>query len=234
MKRYLGLTILISAIGLNSLSSFAAPAYGTHMPEKGHWHWGWQTNVVLRRNLEREWGKLRSYQTFITGSFGLTPWLCFDGKLGWGNIKNRPENISRIDYPGNFAGGYGFRVKLYRHATDKIKSVFGFQHISVHPDHQYVGKEKRKVILDDWQFSFLVSYDLSRYFVPYAGVKLSRMDLIEKAGDIRKRKRSENSELAGMILGVDIYLDKTHRQWFNLECRFFDEAAISLGVVFSF
>ena len=107
--------------------------------------------------------------------------------------------------------------------------VFGFQHISVHPHHEFIDNTKRKVIFDDWQLSYLISYNM-RLFTPYVGIKLSRGDLIEWIGEERKRRSSEDREALGVVLGLDFNLNK--KLWFNLEARFLDEKAVSFSFNF--
>lgn len=210
----------------------SAPCYGPLMPGKNQWFWGFEVNTLLRRGLERNNGKFRSSQFFLTGSWGLTDWFSLDGKVGYGYIKYNPPGMEEIDYDGDFAGGYGFRIKILEGFNNKFKINAGFQHISVHPRHQHIRGLKRKVVFDDWQISCLLSYVFFEKFIPYLGVKISRGDLIEWLDGDRTRRKSENSELFGLFLGGDFYLSS--ECWLNLEARFFDEKGASLGITYAF
>lgn len=227
--------ILLLCVGLSLLflsSTFSAPCYGTRMPSQFQWHWGLETNVVKRRNLERNNGKFRATQGLLIGSFGITDWLCFDGGLGGGYIKYNPADAAEIDYSSSFAGAYGFRLKLYDSSKSDFKSVCGFQHISVHPHTQFVNKVKRKVIFDDWQISWIVSYNRFKIIIPYLGVKFSRGDLIEWVDGNRIRRKSEDSQMTGIAFGFDVNLGSQY--WINIETRFIDEQAGSISITRAF
>ena len=198
-------------------SSYAAPAYGTNMPGKNKFSARLESYTLFKRYLENDYGKLRSQQQFFGLSYGILNWLSIDLKAGGGNIKQRPTGADEIDYATNFAGGYGFRLKFYD--QKKIKGVFGFQHISVHPKTAQVGPVDQKAILDDWQVSLLGSYDLGKA-VPYLGTRWSRMDYIHKVNGDRKRIMSDLGKSIGLIVGVDIPV--TEKFWVGLEGQFFD------------
>jgi len=199
------------------------------MPKKQQAFWGLQSHIILKRYLEDEYGKVRSTQQFLLLSYGVFDWLSIDLKGGAGNIKQHPVGNDEVDYSTSFAGGYGFRLKFYD--RDKIKLVCGFQHISVHPKKRLIGGTKNKAILDDWQFSFLVSRDLVMV-TPYIGTKWSRVDYIHWVEEERKRKMSDLTKDIGLILGLDIPINK--RIWLNLEGQLFDveAAAVSLNISF--
>ncbi|MBM3255840.1 MAG: hypothetical protein FJZ08_06020 [Candidatus Omnitrophica bacterium] len=199
------------------------------MPKEKQFFIGAQTHIILKRYLESEFGKLRSSQHFFLLSLGLSDWFCVDLKGGAGNIKQRPTDSSEIDYSSSFAGGYGFRLKLYE--EDKLKMVLGFQHISVHPKKTRLGDTKHRAILDDWQASFLVSRQLSRV-TPYLGLKWSRVDYIHKIEDSRKRRMSDLTKDLGMVAGLDLAFND--KAWINLEGQLFDTQAVSVSLNYSF
>ena len=188
--------------------------------------------------------KTRSLQNFLLISYGVYDWLCVDLKGGAGNIKQHPVGSDEVDYSSNFAGGYGFRLKLYD--GKKIKTVFGFQHISIHPKSIHLGTVKNMAILDDWQVSLLVSYDFSRKSgippsikqwagkkaTPYLGTRWSRIDYIHRALDSRKRKMSDLTKSIGFVFGLD--LPVTKKAWLNLEGQLFDSEAVAFSLNFSF
>jgi len=179
--------------------------------------------------LEDEFGELRSTQHFFQICYGVFDWLSIDLKGGAGNIKQHPINSDEIDYNSSFAGGYGFRIKLLD--KDRIKTIFGFQHISVHPRKTTFGNVKNEAVLDDWQSSLLVSYDFAKY-TPYLGLKWSRVDYIHWVDENRKRKMSDLTKDLGIICGLDLPL--TENTWLNLEGQLLDGQAFSFAVNFKF
>jgi len=210
-------------------TSYAAPCYGTRMPEKKQFFSGLQTYTIFKRYLKDDYGKLRSSQNFLLLSYGIFDWLSLDLKGGAGFIKQHPVSGDEIDYPTSFAGGYGFRIKFYD--NPKTKMVFGFQHISVHPKSVHIGSTKHKAVLDDWQFSLLVSRQVLGV-TPYIGTRWSEIDYIHWTDDSRKRAKSDRTKNIGLILGLDLPLTK--RVWFNLEGEMFDSEAFSASLNFSF
>lgn len=210
---------------------YAAPCYGPKMPQKKQFFWGFQTHAVLKRKLEKDYGQIRSLQHFLLISYGLFDWFCLDLKGGAGNIKEDPNDGSdEREYPSFMAGGYGFRLRIYEEENTKL--VFGFQHISVHPDSVKIAQTKHKGVLDDWQFSLITSQEFSK-ITPYLGVRWSRMDYIHWVDtNTRKRKRSDLTKSAGLIIGLDISLNE--KVWFNLEGNFLDAEAAALSLNFRF
>ena len=226
MRRIFSLSLLFF---LSAAPLYSAPCYGTKLPGKNNIVAGLESYTIFKRYLEDDFGKLRSAQYFFLLSYGVFDWLSVDLKVGAGNIKQHPVGSDEVDYDTNFAGGYGFRLKFFE--RDKIKSVFGFQHISVHPKATHLGTVKNKSILDDWQVSLLASYDFKK-ITPYLGTRWSRVDYIHKQGDVRKRKMSDFTKSIGLIAGADFPL--TEKIWVNLEGSFFDSTAAALSVNYSF
>ncbi|MEW6008646.1 MAG: hypothetical protein AB1629_03325 [Candidatus Omnitrophota bacterium] len=209
--------------------SYAAPCYGTKMPQEKKIFIGLQTHSVLNRTLEKEYGKIRSLQNFFLLSYGILDWLSLDLKGGVGNIKQRPDTGSGIDYHTYLGGGYGFRARIYQ--KEKTKIVFGFQHISIHPHTVSVGVSKYKAVLDDWQFSLLLSHDFFK-LTPYIGTRWSRMDNINWIDTVRNREKSDLAKSVGLIIGADIPISK--KVWLNIEGQSFDATAIAGSLNFAF
>lgn len=210
----------------------AAPCYGTRMPSRNHLTAGVETYVISDRNLEAEYGEVRSSQQFLAMSYGVFDWLSVDLKGGAGNIKYHPVGSDEIDFDTGFAGGYGFRVRVFE--TRKCKTVFGFQHISVHPRTERIGisgEQSNKAILDDWQYSLLESYAVGSA-TPYIGMRWSRMDLIHRVEGVRKRKMSDGTKDIGLIGGIDIAI--TADVWLNVEVQALDAEAASASVTWAF
>lgn len=209
--------------------SYAAPCYGTKMPEKNKIFMGLQSNNIYKRYLEDNYGKLRSRQQFLLLSYGVFNWFSIDLKGGLGNIKQHPVGSNELDYSAGFAGGYGLRLKFYDRKN--IKMVFGFQHISVHPKSVNSGDTKQRAILDDWQVSLLASYEF-KMITPYLGTKWSRTDYIHRIDEDRKRKMSDMTKDIGLIVGFDVPI--TERIWLNLEGQMFDVEAGAFSLNYKF
>jgi hypothetical protein len=207
----------------------AAPCYGTKMPQRGKFFGGFETHTIFKRNLEADYGKVRSTQHFFQLSYGIYHWLSLDLKGGAGNIKQHPLSSDEVDYTSSFAGGYGIRLKFCD--REKIKMVLGFQHISVHPRTIRLGEVRHKSVLDDWLLSLLASYDFNRV-TPYLGTKLSRVDYIHWIEEDRKRRKSDLTKSVGLVCGFDINL--TPKTWLNLEGQFLDGEALSCSFNFKF
>ncbi|MFA7676943.1 MAG: hypothetical protein WCY34_02105 [Candidatus Omnitrophota bacterium] len=212
-----------------SLPSYAAPCYGTRMPQGRGFQAGIQNYTIVKRGLKEGFGKLRSVQDFLQLSYGVFDWLSIDLKGGAGNIRQHPDGSDEIDYPTSFAGGYGLRFRLYN--SQRIKMVFGFQHISVHPRSVNLEGVKNKAVLDDWQVSLLGSYDFS-ILTPYLGVRWSRVDYIHWVEEDRKREMSDPGKGFGLVCGLDVPLTKA--AWVNLEGQFIDGKAFAASLNFSF
>jgi len=199
------------------------------MPQAQHIFAGAQTYNVLKRSLEDDYGKVRSLQNFILLSYGIFDWLSLDLKGGAGNIKEYPSSTDRVSYTTFLGGGYGFRLKVFEH--EQTKMVFGFQHISIHPETASVGASKQKAVLDDWQFSFLASQQIGK-LTPYLGTRWSRMDEIRWVDTVRKRVKSDLGKSIGLIAGTDIFL--TPKIWLNIEGQFLDATAVAGSINFEF
>lgn len=223
------LALLITLSFCFYLTALAAPCYGTKMPEQGRFFWGFETHNIFKRDLESDYGSLRSTQNFFQFSYGIRNWLSLDLKGGAGNIKQHPLSSDEVDYTSSFAGGYGLRLKFYE--REKIRAVFGFQHISVHPRSIQLGEAEHKSVLDDWQISLLASYDFSK-ITPYFGAKFSRVDYIHWIEEDRERRMSDLTKSAGLVLGLDINF--TEKTWINLEGQFIDGQALAVSFNFKF
>jgi len=224
------LTFLIFLFLFLNISPFLypAPCYGIKLPKKGEIFVGYQTYRIFKKYLEKNYGKVRSLQHFLLLSFGVFDWFSIDLKGGCGNIKQHPQNKDEIDYSTSFAGGYGFRIKFYD--REKTKAVFGFQHISAHPEKVFLENKKNRSILDDWQLSILTSYSFKK-ITPYLGLRWSRTDYIHWEDSNRKRKKSDLTKQVGLIFGFDLSLND--KMWLNIEGQFIDTEAIAFSINFS-
>lgn len=228
MKKFITFFVLMAHV-CGVPAAGAAPAYGTRLPPQFRLAVGGQTHFVGERDLENGHGEVSSLQHFLLLSFGLTDWLSLDLKGGAGDVETKPVSGDEIHYPAFMSGGYGFRLRFYD--RKKVRAVFGFQHISVHPYTPFIGNTKNKAVLDDWQFSLLVSCQV-KGVTPYLGAKWSRMDYIHWIEDSRKRKKSDLDESMGMIAGLDVPLSP--RVWINVEGQFADVRAVAASLNFQF
>jgi len=204
-----------------------APCYGTAMPQKDKFFSGFQAHRVLDKKLKNDQGSMRSTQGLYLLSWGVSDRFCLDGKIGVGGLRQQPQNSEQIAYKAWFSGGYGFRMQLLR--RDLTKIVWGFQHISTHPRARQVDGAKHKAIMDDWQVSFLASRCFSR-FVPYAGLRLGRMDYIHWVEQLGHRVRSDMARSLSGILGTDFKV--SDKSWINLEVQAPNGTAASISYNF--
>lgn len=209
---------------------YAAPCYGTRLPGKNKFVAGAQYYNIFERYLDGAAnGKMRSQQEFVLLSYGVFDWLSIDLKGGAGDIRQHPEGQDELGYSSFLGGGYGFRLKVYD--KEKIKSVFGFQHISIHPKQLHLANGKNKAVLDDWQLSALVSYDLKKV-TPYMGARWSRCDYIHWIDGTRNRVKSDLGRSWGLIYGLDLPLGE--KFWINLEGQALDSQALAVSLNYAF
>ncbi len=219
--------ILVVSLFSFPVTAVAAPAYGTRMPESRHATVGLQAYNIFYSKLEKDYGKISSLQHFGLLTLGIFDWLCLDLKGGAGHVHSRNAAAGDINYTPFLGGGYGFRVRVLEH--EQTKAVIGFQHISIHPYSKVIGNGRNKAVLDDWQFSGLVSYEL-KALTPYIGGRWSRVDHIHWIND--QRKREQPVRTAGLITGFDIPLNA--KTWLNIEGQFLDATAVAASINFSF
>jgi hypothetical protein len=218
---------IVSIIFTYSHNVYSAPAYGTHMPKEYRWTCGAEGDFLLDRNLDNDMGATSGNRLFITSSYGIFPWFSFDGKIGIGNVRwDRTSGADNLAYSTNFAGAYGFRVKLYENKKLGIKSVGGFQHISIHPHAKDQSGDKHQVIIDEWQGSLLISKDIGR-FIPYCGARYGTLDFIKRINE-HDRKRIKAEKNYGIIIGTDYRINNTTK--LNLEVTFLDGEEAAAGI----
>jgi hypothetical protein len=221
-------------IGCWTGDAAAAPAYGTRLPSQGQIFGGMQYHRIQERKLDQSGGRFESSQYFALLSYGIVDWVSLDLKGGMGDTDWRADGFDELRLPTWLTGGYGVRVKLFETESQKMKFVFGFQHISVHPKSRDIRSDPRgprfKTVIDDWQFSLLGSSAVGDSVTVYGGGKWDRMDLITwTEGD---RKRFKPKHQWGVVVGCD--LDITRRMWLNMEANLGDGEAFSLGIHASF
>lgn len=218
----------LSLVVVDNLLS--APCYGTHMPAKKNWFAGVEYNFVIERKFQNNQGRVKNPDQFIMLSYGIFDWLSIDLKGGTGKLIYKDSEYGDQKLSTNFAGGYGFRIKLWENKNESAKIVSGFQHISVHPKRVHTADGRYTVIVDEWQGSCLGSISIKQ-FEPYLGFKYETYDLIRWVRD-NNRKRYKSKDNWGLILGTDFWISKNVK--LNLEYHLLDEKAISISVGFDF
>lgn len=222
-----GITVISLLV---SYSIYAAPTDGTNIPYKGKYITGYQNNSIFKHDLSDSYGNVRSLQNFYTLSYGVFDWLTLDGKIGFGNVREKGGVHPKVDHNYGFAGGYGFRLRVLDDDKNGVRVVTGFQHISVHPANRNLNGDKRLAIYDDWQVSLVSSKDIGR-ITPFAGAKLSLGNLIQKTNDIDRKSRPPGY-YAGAIIGCNVKLTKN--TFITVESHFIDETSLSSGIYYTF
>ena len=216
--------VVIFLLLLSGGNAAAIPTFGTLMPERGKYQAGGRANFIFEREVkDYDSGKMSSYSYQM--SYGLSEWFCLDGLIGWGIVRAGHINEKELRYPVNFNGGYGWRAKLYKNEEQNIDWVFGFQHVSAHPNNQIYNGIKHEMIWDEWQLSTVLSKEL-RNLRPYCGMKWSFTYFISKQGHDRHRRLS-NGYPIGLVVGTDLRMN--NYIYINAEGRFFDETALNAG-----
>ncbi len=215
---------------LASYKIYAAPTYGTNMPYKGRFATGYQNNVIFKHDLSNSYGNIRSNQHFYDISYGVFDWLTVDGKIGFGNLREKGGVHPKVEHNYGFAGGYGFRLRVLDDAKNKVRVATGFQHTSIHPASRNLNGDKREAIYDDWQVSLVSSKDIG-IITPFAGVKLSLGNLIQKVNEIDRKSRPPKY-YAGAVIGCNIKIARDIHV--SVEGHFIDETSLSTGIYYTF
>ena len=224
LKRFLFILIVLGIV--HSGVSYAAPCYGTHMPKEKQWILGLQGDFLIDRNLANNQGSTGGNRYFLTSSLGVFDWICFDGKIGMGDVDWHNSDPGNLHFNSGFAGAYGFRIKGYENKELGIKTVAGFQHISVHPPTTSPANDNHRVIIDDWQGSALISKDMGN-LTPYAGAKYGTVDYIKWVNE-HDRHRIKSEDMFGAVIGFDYMVKKDTR--LNIEYDFLDGEELSIGI----
>lgn len=222
--------IIVLFLFLAVNSAGAAPTYGTDMPGRGRYATGYQSNIVFKHDLNDSNGNIKSDQHFYDLSYGVYDWLTVDGKIGFGDLRRKGGIHPKVDYNYGFAGGYGFRIKVWKNEKYKARGVLAFHHISVHPQARTLNNDGYKSIYDDWQTSLLGSKEIGP-INPFIGLKLSLGDYIYWVNDI-DRKRKTSDCFVGLVVGTSVKLNK--EVYVRIEGHLFDETALSTGIYYTF
>ncbi len=210
---------------------YAMPTQGAVLPDKGSWAQGLEVNFLFEKEMKHPKGKVDSRQYFTMLSYAPSDWFCFDFRAGSGNLKFEENSNGTINYNTAFAGGYGFRARLTQANRSFMDILYGFQHISVHPDPRRVDGIKNEISMDDWQASVICAKKIN-FLYPYAAVKYSRVNLTRITSESKDRKISGSIDRVGFAAGIDFIINKYINA--NLEGRFFDEKGFSVNLSWRF
>lgn len=200
----------------------AAPSFGTVMPESGKWIAGGEFNHTFERDV-RDYKNVKSSQCFYNLSYGFSDWFSFDAKLGIGDFSAKTTGKDDYDsYKANFAGGYGWRARLFKDPGTGLAGIWGFEHMSVHPSRKEIDSVKHDAIWDNWQIH-VTTYRKFGNIYPYCGMKGSVLYIIRRISGNRTRRRS--GDYMGLIVGTDLAVNDYI--YVNVEGRFLDETALS-------
>jgi len=223
MKK-IGVLAIIVVLLLNTCPAGAVPSFGTTMPDQNGWTAGGEVNVTFDRKGVKDYHEARSTQYFYNLSYGFADWFSVDAKIGLGDVEAKALFQGTARYNVGFAGGYGWRAKLFDDKKSGFKGIWGFEHISVHPDGKTIDGLEHDIIWDDWQVH-ATAYRQLGSMSPYCGLKWSFLYLIRKIDDDRSRRHSHDP--IGLIVGTDIQMNDY--LFVNIEGRFIDETALSTG-----
>lgn len=226
-KKVYGATLLALLI---PCTLHSAPTDGTNIPYKGKYVTGYQNNSIFKHDLADSYGNVRSLQNYYTLSYGVFDWLTLDGKIGFGNLREKGGVHPKVEHNYGFAGGYGFRLRVLDDKKNNVRVVAGFQHTSTHPVDRNLNGDKRHAIYEDWQASLVSSKDVGR-ITPFAGAKISYGNLIQKTNEIDRKNRPP-AYYAGVIVGCDVRLTKN--TYVSVEGHFIDETSLSTGIYYKF
>ena len=224
------LCLILPPLLLIPRAIYAAPTDGTNMPYKSKYITGYQNNTIFKHDLADSYGNIKSSQNYYTLSYGVFDWLAIDGKIGFGDVREKGGDHPKVDHNYGFAGGYGFRLRVLDDAKNRVRIVTGFQHTSTHPASRNLNGDKREAIYEDWQGSLTASKDVG-IVTPFAGAKVSYGNLIQKTNDIDRKNRPPKY-YAGAVVGCDIKVTKN--TYLSLEGHFIDETSLSAGAYYKF
>lgn len=226
------ISILCAALSIGFLDGlWAAPSNGTRFPPKGKIESGYEYNAMFERPLRRSFGDLKTQNNFYTLSLGVFDWLSVDGKVGLGDVTEKDGKLPTLEYNTGFAGGYGFRMRVFTNELWGLRAILGGQHICVHPQVRSIDNDKYEAILDDWQGSAIIAKDF-KFSAIYIGISGSDCQIIYKLNKHDKKRVSSDSYI-GLITGAELYLfdGKTR---ISAEGRFFSETALSTSASWLF
>lgn len=195
--------------------------------------------------------EFESNRILVKGTLGLHPNLDIFVKLGAADADGEfkiggagfPDIKVEFDGDWDFAWGIGAKGKLYQ-SPSGIRLMADIQYLWYEVDGDIdiegidlaiFGPYDAETEIQEWQVALYVNKTIGM-FSPYAGVKYSDMDVetdIDWQGGGKDEIDFEADDNFGVFLGTDFYAIPNILS-FNIEGRFVDETALSVGLNWRF
>lgn len=259
MKIILKVVLLIAIFGLCPLQAESAPVGNLAAPAMGkddskfiRLVTGFETDMIFDRKLKDiDESKLN----FYSGKAGLifNDRVLVYGLLGAGNMKVEFDDEGseiEVDTKTGFAWGIGAKAILYETEVAgfgggvlRFGGDIKFRHVEPDISTITINGDEWDIADDDtaegvWEYDELqlalgLSYQMGG-FIPYLGVKYTDLESCVKGTDAGGDWQTDISaeDTVGMFAGADIMLTDTLS--FNVEGRFLNEQALSVGGVYRF
>ncbi len=257
------ISLILTSIFLFSLG-YAAPVGNPAKPVLEQYNEtplkiGAEADIVIKRNLKfpDEDGELKANWYTAKLSYTLLDKIDLYTLLGAvdGEVSEK-EGVNDLKYlpDTDFAWGLGTTILLYENEkglgvgldTRYRQSSPELQEIILNGINYSVSNGEAK--FKEWQIACAVSLDLSKYTsqsesprcIPYIGVKYSDVRTSAKGtilGTEYNTERIASKKKFGPFVGADFYLGKTETGsefGINLEGRFIDEQAVTVGINYKF
>lgn len=255
--------VVVLALGLPA-TLFAASIGGALTQGKGKLAIGVEQEFIFDRDMkfdkttfaltsESEGMKIdHIYRTLAKVSYGLLDNLDIYVKLGAADFEakrswyNAGIEDAREDYKGKSAFAYGFGLKgtyalkddwLIGADIQYLRHVNDFSEPFVIIGDRYTGSGK--ATFQEWQVALYLAKSIGN-FVPYIGGKYSDLRIVTKnsvpwaevPNPWSAKTRDKADDIFGVFVGTDYKI--TNNWKVNIEGRFIDETAMSVGVTYKF
>lgn len=194
--------------------------------------------------------EFESNRIFAKGTLGLHPNLDIFVKFGAADADGEfkfvdPSASTKFEFDGDwdFAWGIGAKAKLFQ-SPSGIRLMADIQYLWYEVDGDIkvngidlaiTGPYDAETEIQEWQVALYVNKTIGM-FSPYAGVKYSDMDVetdIDSQSFGKLEIDFEADDNFGIFLGTDFYAIPNILS-FNIEGRFVDEIALSVGLNWRF
>jgi hypothetical protein len=194
-------------------------------------------------------GRFEATHTLLSGSIGLASWVDLLLKLGFTNseltyqINDPVAGAEEVAFDGDLGLAYGIGLKaavgdLYGYQLYSSLQLF-FSDVDGNyraPGH---GAETTKARFEETQVSFFAAKDVG-FWTPYGGLKFSKSTLeidrstpaVPPPGGVNTHEEHESDGNIGLFIGTDVVVVPGVNA--NIEFRFVDESALSLGLSWVF
>lgn len=192
--------------------------------------------------------EIDSNRVFVKGTLGLHPNVDIFVKLGMAGANweakyketGAPDEKIEFEDDWDFAWGIGAKVKIFE-TQGGLRFLGDAQYLAykVEGDVKLAGEKipfaDSETEIEEWQVALYVNQTFGN-FSPYAGVKYSDLEMdweLDLAGILKIKGEAEADDNFGIFLGTDIYVISDLLS-INIEARFIDETAGTLGLTYSF